>query len=71
MGTVCYSIKAKVHTIFPVEADLSMVLLLALQSFVHLLDDALAGFGPMEEAAGAHLLHHLCPYKAGQLTKAI
>lgn len=63
--------KDKGLTVFPVEADLSLVLLLALQSFVHLLDDALAGLVPMEEATGAHLLHHLCPHKAGQLTKPV
>lgn len=60
-----------VLTVFPVEADLPLVLLLTLQSFVHLLDDTLAGLVPVEEAAGARPLHHLCPHKAGQLTEAI
>lgn len=58
-------------TVFPVEADLSLVLLLALQGLVHLLDDALAGLVPVEEATGAHLLHHLRPHKAGQLAEAV
>lgn len=61
----------KVLTVFPVEADLPLVLLLTLQSFVHLLDDALAGLVPVEEAAGARPLHHLGPHKAGQLTEAV
>lgn len=68
---VCYSMKDRVLTVFPVEADLPLVLLLTLQSFVHLLDDTLAGLVPVEEAAGARPLHHLCPHKAGQLTEAI
>lgn len=68
---MCYSVKGRGLTIFPVEADLSLVLLLALQSFLHLLDDSLAGLATVEEATGAHLLHHLCPHKAGQLTKAV
>lgn len=58
-------------TIFPVEADFSLVLLLALQSFVHLLDHTLVGLGSMEEAAGASFLHHLGPDEACQLTKPI
>lgn len=70
-GLVCCSIKDEGLTIFPVEADLSLVLLLALQGFVHLLDDALAGLVPVEEATGAHLLHRLRPRKAGQLAKPI
>lgn len=58
-------------TIFPVEADLSLVLLLALQSFICLLDYTFIGLGSMEEAAGTSLLHHLSPNKAGQLTKPV
>lgn len=58
-------------TVFAVEADLSLVLLLALQGLVHLLDDALAGLVPVQEAAGAHLLHHLRPHEAGQLAEAV
>lgn len=61
----------KVLTVLPVEADLPLVLLLTLQSFVQLLDDNLTGLVPMEEGAGAHPLHHLGPHKAGQLTEAI
>lgn len=58
-------------TVFAVEADLSLVLLLALQGLVHLLDDALTGLVPVQEAAGAHLLHHLRPHEAGQLAEAV
>ncbi|TNN52776.1 hypothetical protein EYF80_037009 [Liparis tanakae] len=58
-------------TIFPVEADFSLVLLLALQGLVQLLDDALVGLRSVEEAAGAGLLHHFGPREAGQLTKPI
>lgn len=58
-------------TVFSIEADLPLVLLLALQGFVHLLDHILTGLIPMEEVACAHLLHHLCPHKAGQLTEPI
>lgn len=58
-------------TVFPVEAHLPLVLLLALQGFVHLLDQALVGLGPVQEAAGAGLLHHLRPHEAGQLTEAV
>lgn len=58
-------------TVFAVEADLSLVLLLALQGFVHLLDHALVGLGSVQEAAGAGFLHHLRPNEAGQLTKAV
>lgn len=58
-------------TILPIEAHLSLVLLLALQSFVHLLDYTLIGLGSMEEAAGTSFLHHLGPNKAGQLTKPV
>lgn len=58
-------------TILPIEADFSLVLLLALQSFVHLLDYILIGLGSMEEAAGASFLHHLSPNKAGQLTEPV
>lgn len=58
-------------TVFPIEADLALVLLLALQGFVHLLDQALAGLGTMQEAAGAGFLHHLRPNEAGQLAKAV
>ncbi len=60
-----------VFTIFPVEADFFLVLLLALQSLVHLLDCALAGLGSMEEAAGTSFLHHLSANKASELTKPI
>ena len=60
-----------VLTILPIEADLSLVLLLSLQGFVHLLDHALAGLGPVEEAAGASFLHHLSPGEAGQLAEAV
>lgn len=58
-------------TILPVEANLSLVLLLAFQSFVDLLDHTVAGFGSMKEAAGAGFLHHLCSNKACQFTEAI
>lgn len=58
-------------TILPIEAHLPLVLLLALQSFVHLLDYALIGLGSVEESAGTSFLHHLAPNKAGQLTKPI
>lgn len=58
-------------TIFPIEADFSLVLLLALQSFVHLLDHTLIGLSSMEEAAGTSFLHHLGPNKAGQLTEPV
>lgn len=58
-------------TVFPIEADLSLVLLLALQGFVHLLEQALVGLGAVQEAAGAGFLHHLRPNEAGQLTKAV
>lgn len=58
-------------TVFPVEAHLPLVLLLALQGFVQLLDQALIGFGSVQEATGAGLLHHLVPDEAGQLTEAI
>lgn len=58
-------------TVFPVEADFSLVLLLALQSLVHLLDHAFVGLDSVEEAAGASLLHHLGANEAGQLTEAV
>lgn len=58
-------------TIFLIKADLSLVLLLAFQSFVHLLDNILNGLRSMKEAAGAVFLHHLSPNKTGQLTKSI
>lgn len=58
-------------TTLPIEAHLPLVLLLALQSFVHLLDYTLMGLGSVEEAAGTSFLHHLAPNKAGQLTKPI
>ena len=58
-------------TVFPIEVDLSLVLLLALQSFVYLLDHALNGLCSMEKAAGASFLHHLGPNKSGQLTKPV
>lgn len=58
-------------TIFPIEADFSLVLLLALQSFVHLLDYTLVGLGSMEEVTGTRFLHHLAPNKASQLTKPV
>lgn len=68
---MCVTYEDQVLTVFPVEADLPLVLLLTLQSFVQLLDDNLTGLVPMEEGAGAHPLHHLGPHKAGQLTEAI
>lgn len=58
-------------TAFPVEAHLPLVLLLALQGFVYLLDQALIGFGSVQEATGAGLLHHLRPDEAGQFTEAV
>lgn len=58
-------------TIFLVKADFSLVLLLALQSFVYLLDYTFIGLDTMEEAAGTSFLHHLSTSKAGQLTKPI
>lgn len=58
-------------TIFPIEADFSLVLLLALQSFVYLLDYTFIGLGSDEEAAGTSFLHHLIPNMACQLTKPI
>lgn len=60
-----------VLTIFLIEADLSLVPLLALQSFVDFLYQALVCLCSMQEAAGTRLLHHFCPNKAGQLTKPI
>lgn len=69
--TDCVENLAGFLTVFPVEAHLPLVLLLALQGFVHLLDQALVGFGSMQEATGAGLLHHLRPDEAGQLTKAV
>lgn len=60
-----------VLTIFPIEAHFPLVLLLALQGFVHLLDYTLAGFRSVEEAAGTGFLHHLIPNEAGQLTKPV
>lgn len=61
----------QVLTIFPVEAGLSLIFLLALQSFLHLLDHAIAGLGPVQEPAGAGFLHHLGPSEASQLTETI
>lgn len=58
-------------TIFPVKADLSLILLLTLQSFKHLLHYTVTGLSPMKEGAGAGFLHDLCPNKTSQLTKTI
>lgn len=58
-------------TIFPIETDFSLVLLLSLQSLVYSLGHALTGLGPMEKVAGTGFLHHLSPNKAGQLAKPI
>lgn len=66
-----FHVKIITLTIFLIKADLSLVLHLSLQSFIHLPDYPLVGLGPMEEVAGAHFLHHLCPNKAGQLAKPI
>lgn len=71
LKSVCLGVHLNILTIFPIEADLSLVLLLALQSLVHLLDYTLAGLSSVEEAAGARFLHYLCPNKAGQLTKPV
>lgn len=70
LNSVCVDSRP-VLTIFPIKAHFSLVLLLALQGFVHLLDYTLAGFGSVEEAAGTRFLHHLIPNEAGQLTKPV
>lgn len=61
----------KMLTIFLIKADFSLVLLLAFQSFVYLLDQTFTGLCSVEEAAGTGFLHHLSPSKAGQLAKTI
>lgn len=65
------SVLKKLLTILSVEADLSLVFLLALQGFVNLLDHSFTSLSSIEEAAGASFLHHLGPNKARQLTKPI
>lgn len=59
------------RTILLVEADLSLVLLSALQSLHHLLGHVLAGVGPIKEAAAAVLLHHLGSREARKFTEAV
>lgn len=61
----------RIFTIFPIKADFSLVLLLALQSFVYLLNQTFTGLCSMEEAAGARFLHHLGPSETSQLAKSI
>lgn len=58
-------------TILSIKADFSLVLLLALQSFVDLLDHTVFGLSSMKEAAGAGFLHHLSPNETGQFTEPI
>lgn len=54
-----------------VEADLGLLLLLALQHLLDALQDGLAGLSPAEEAAAAVLLHHLGAGEAGQVAETV
>ena len=65
------SVSASLVTVLPVEADLSLVLLLALQRFVHLRDRPLAGLIAVQEATCAVLLHDLGANKARKLAEAV
>lgn len=58
-------------TILPVEANLSPVLLMALQGLVEPLQGWLAGLGTVEEAAAAGFLHDLGAAVTGELAKAV
>ena len=63
--------RIKALTVLAVEADLPLVLLLALQGLVHLGHGPLAGLVAVQEAAGAVLLHDLGADEAGQLAEAV
>lgn len=58
-------------TIFLVELDLGLVLLLTLQRFLHALCHLLACPGAVQEVTAAVLLHYFCPGKTRQLTEPI
>ena len=62
---------ASIITILLVEADLSLVLLLALERFVHLRDRPLAGLIAVQEATRAVLLHNLSANEARQFAEAV
>ena len=61
----------RVLTVLSVEADLRLVLSLALQDLLQLLGDTLAGVRPVQEVTLARLLHDLRPPKAGELAEAV
>lgn len=60
-----------VPTCLFVEHDFILELLALLQGAADAEDDALAGLQPVEELAGAALLHDLAPGEAGELAEAI
>lgn len=63
--------QARPLTIFPVEANFSPVLLMALQSLVEPLQGWLTGLGTVEETAAACFLHDLGAAVTRELTKAV
>lgn len=58
-------------TILPVEANFSLVLLMALQGLVQPLQGWLTGFWTIEEMAAARFLHDLSATVACELTEAV
>lgn len=58
-------------TVFSVEGDLHLPLFSSQQSFGHLSHGRSLGVGPVQEAAGARLLHHLGPAVATHPTEAV
>lgn len=64
----------KIHlmlTCLLIKHDLILELLALLQGVANVEDDAFARLRPVQELAGAALLHHLGPREARQLTEAI
>ena len=48
-------------TVFPVELNLHLQLSFGLERLLYLPDLVLVGAGPVQEPAGAPLLHDVCP----------
>lgn len=69
--TITARVVPPVPTCLFVEHDLILELLALLQRAADAEDDALAGLQPVQELAGAALLHDLAPGEAGELAEAI